>query len=109
MIDWENCGLADPGQELSGVLFEFWRGEQDRARELYREYPAVRRSGRVDRRGGFAVSVAQLGHITGVSCRAWLDPSEPEEERRRQIGRVAECVDEPLTLAVIDELLDAVA
>jgi hypothetical protein len=36
------------------------------------------------------------------------DPSEPEEERRRQVGRVAECVDEPLTLAVIDELLEAV-
>lgn len=108
VIDWENCGLADPGQELSGVLFEFWHGEQDRARELYREYRRCGGPGCVDRRGSFSMTVAQLGHITEISCRAWLDPSEPEEERRRQVGRVAECVDEPLTLAVIDELLEAV-
>ena len=23
VIDWDNCGLSDPGQELAGVLFEF--------------------------------------------------------------------------------------
>ena len=108
VIDWENCGLADPGQELSGVLFEFWRGEPDRARELYREYRRCGGPGRVDGRGSFSMTVAQLGHITEISCRAWLDPSKPEEERRRQVGRVAECVDEPLTLDVIDELLEAV-
>jgi Ser/Thr protein kinase RdoA (MazF antagonist) len=108
VIDWENCGLADPGQELSGVLFEFWGGEPDRARELYREYRRCGGPGRVDSRGSFSMTVAQLGHIAEISCRAWLDPSEPEEERRRQVGRVAECVDEPLTLAVIDELLEAV-
>ena len=44
VIDWENCGLADPGQELSGVLFEFWRGDPDRARALYREYRRSRRA-----------------------------------------------------------------
>ena len=54
------------------------------------------------------MTIAQLGHITEISCRAWLDPSESDEERRRQAGRVAECTDDPLTVAVIDAILDAV-
>ena len=107
MIDWENCGLADPGQELAGVVFEFWLGEPDRA-ERSIAGTAGRRPGARRPARDFSMTIAQLGHIPEMACRAWLDPSEPEEERRRQVGRVAECVDEPLTLAVIDELLEAV-
>jgi aminoglycoside phosphotransferase (APT) family kinase protein len=109
VIDWENCGLADPGQELSGVLFEFWGGDPDRARALYDEYRRSGGPGLVDHRGGFTMTIAQLGHITETACRAWLDPSETDEERRRQVGRVAECTDDPLTIAAIDAILDAVA
>ena len=108
VIDWENCGLADPGQELSGVLFEFWGRDPDRARALHREYRRSGGPGRVDRRGSFSMTIAQLNHITELSCRAWLDPSESDEERRRQAGRVAECTDDPLTVGVIDAILDAV-
>ena len=36
VIDWENCGLADPGQELSGVLFELATSRRGRA--LYEAY-----------------------------------------------------------------------
>ena len=108
VIDWENCGLADPGQELSGVLFEFWGGDPNRARALYREYLRSGGPGRVDRRGSFSMTIAQLGHIAEISCRGWLDPSESDEERRRQAGRVAECTDDPLTVGVIDAILDAV-
>ena len=108
VIDWENCGVADPGQELSGVLFEFWGRDPDRARALYREYRRSGGPGRVDRRGSFSMTIAQLGHITEISCRAWLDPSESDEERRRQAARVAESTDDPLTVGVIDAILDAV-
>jgi len=108
VIDWENCGLADPGQELGGVLFEFWGGDPDRARSLSREYRRSGGPGRVDRRGSFSMTIAQLGHITEISCRAWLRPSTSEDERRRQAGRVAESTDQPLTVAVIDAILDAV-
>jgi aminoglycoside phosphotransferase (APT) family kinase protein len=108
VIDWENCGLADPGQELSGVLFEFWGGDPDRARALYGAYRGSGGPGVVDHRGSFTMTIAQLGHITEISCRAWLDPSETDEERRRQVGRVAECTDDPLTVDVIDAILDAV-
>jgi Ser/Thr protein kinase RdoA (MazF antagonist) len=108
VIDWENCGLADPGQELACVLFEFWLGDPDRAGELYREYLRAGGPGRVDRRGTFSMAVAQLGHIAEISCRRWLDPARSDDERRRQAGRVAECTGEPLTLDIVDAILDAV-
>jgi hypothetical protein len=54
------------------------------------------------------MTIAQLGHILEAACRIWLNPGSTDDERRRQEGRVAESVDEPLTVAVIDELLEAV-
>jgi Phosphotransferase enzyme family len=109
VIDWENCGLAEPGQELAGVIFEFWLGDPDRARELYRAYRRAGGPGRVDRRGSFSMTVAQLGHITESACRIWLDPATSEGERIRQEARVGEATGDPLTVGVIDEILDAVA
>jgi Ser/Thr protein kinase RdoA (MazF antagonist) len=108
VIDWDNCGLADPGHELACALFEFGLGDPDRAGELYRQYIGAGGPGRVERRGSFSMAVAQLGHITQLSCRAWLDAARSEEERRRQVGRVAECTGEPLTLRIVDAILDAV-
>ena len=55
------------------------------------------------------MTIAQLGHINEISCLAWLDPAEPDEERARQASRFHESVEMPLTVAVIDELLEAVA
>jgi hypothetical protein len=55
------------------------------------------------------MTIAQLGHILEAACRIWLDPETADEERRRQMGRVAEFVGAPLTVAVIDELLAALA
>jgi hypothetical protein len=54
------------------------------------------------------MTIAQLGHILEAACLIWLDPQTTPEERVRQEARVAEAVDEALTVAVIDELLDAV-
>jgi Ser/Thr protein kinase RdoA (MazF antagonist) len=109
VIDWENCGLADPGQELAGVLFEFANGDAGRARELYRAYRHCGGPGRVQRRGDFSMTIAQLGHITELSCRRWLEPATSEQDRSHHAARVRESVEEPLTLEVIDELLDAVS
>jgi Ser/Thr protein kinase RdoA (MazF antagonist) len=108
VIDWDNCGLADPGQELSGVLFEFWGGDSDRARALYRAYRRAGGPGRVDRRGSFSMTIAQLGHIAEAACRIWLDPATSRAERDRQVGRVAEYTDDPLTVDMIDAIVDAV-
>jgi len=108
VIDWENCGLADPGQELSGVIYEFGYGDAGRACEVYRAYREAGGPGRVERRADFSMTIAQLGHITEAACQIWLDPASDEEERRRQEGRVAEVVEQPLTVEIIDELLDAI-
>jgi aminoglycoside phosphotransferase (APT) family kinase protein len=109
VIDWDNCGLADPGQELAGVLFEFGYGDADRARALYGEYRRCGGPGRIERRGDFSMTIAQLGHINEMSCLIWLDPAQPGEERARQASRFHESVEMPLTVAVIDELLEVVA
>ncbi len=108
VIDWENCGMADPGQEVAGVLFEFGYGDPDRARTLYREYRRGGGPGTVRTRSDFSMTIAQLGHITEAACRIWLDPATSADERRRQEGRIAEAVSQPLTIDVIDELLDAI-
>ena len=55
------------------------------------------------------MAIAQLGHITEISCRAWLDPKLDAGERDHQAARVREVVDDPLTRDVIDSLLDALA
>jgi hypothetical protein len=81
-----------------------WR----RAREVYRAYRSGGGPGTVRTRSHFSMTIAQLGHIAEMACRIWLDPTTPEDERRRQEARVAESIDQPLTVAVIDELLDAV-
>ncbi len=107
VIDWENCGLADPSQELAMVLFEFADGNPSRARSLHDAYVDAGGPGRVDRPGHFSMAIAQLGHIGEMACTTWLDPNEPEEERERAVTRAAEFTDLTLTRKAIDELLDA--
>jgi hypothetical protein len=109
VIDWENCGLADPGQEVAGVVFEFGYGDRDRASEVYRAYRLAGGPGTVATRADFSMTIAQLGHITEIACRIWLHPDTGEDEKRRQQARFAEGVTQPLTVGVIDELLGAVA
>jgi hypothetical protein len=106
VIDWENCGLADPGQEIAGVMFEFGYGNPDRTREVYRAYRRAGGPGTVQTRADFSMTIAQLGHITEIACRIWLESDD--EERVRQEARIAEAVDQPLTVDVIDGVLDAV-
>ena len=102
VIDWENCGLADPSQELALVLFEFALGSAERARTLYGSYLEGGGPGRIDRRGNFSMLIAQLGHIGEDACERWLDPSESAVERERQLVRAEEFVALPLTRRVID-------
>jgi Phosphotransferase enzyme family len=109
VIDWDNCGLADPSHEVGKALFEFAYRRLDRAATISAEYRRRGGPGRVTRRGDFSMTIAELGHINEMSCRSWLDPDDPPEERERQAARFRESVEQPLTVAVIDELLAAVA
>ena len=66
------------------MLFEFGCGDPDRARALYGEYRRCGGPGRIERRGDFSMTIAQLGHITEISCLAWLDPAD---RTRSELGR----------------------
>src|SRR4029079_7314597 len=89
VLDWENSGRADPGQEVAGVVFEL--GIRDRARggEVYRSYRGGGGPGTVRTRADFSMIIGQVCHILEIACRIWLDPDTTEAERRHQEGRVA--------------------
>jgi aminoglycoside phosphotransferase (APT) family kinase protein len=108
VIDWENCGLADPGGELALVLFEFGRDDPARARLLFEAYADGGGPGRVRRPADFSMPIAQLGHIGERWCRIWLDPGSSRAERDRAVAGVDEFLSESLTRALIDRLVDAV-
>jgi Ser/Thr protein kinase RdoA (MazF antagonist) len=109
VIDWENCSAADPSQELGMVLFEFGRDDDARARSLYRAYVDAGGPGRIDRPGNFSMAIAQIGHIAETDCERWLDPTFSAADRERSVARFAELTSSPLTRAVIDRLIDAIA
>jgi aminoglycoside phosphotransferase (APT) family kinase protein len=106
VIDWENCGLADPSQELALVAFEFGAGDLDRTAAVLGAYVRAGGPGRLDRRGRCSMVVAQLGHIGERHCRLWLDAATPAEQARAAAG-VEEFVTCRLTSAGVELLLAA--
>jgi aminoglycoside phosphotransferase (APT) family kinase protein len=109
VIDWENSGPADPSQELACVLFEFARTEAGRARALMAAYRDAGGPASVDRRGHFTMLIAQLGHITELAARDWLEPNPRSPDRADSVAWISEVFDEPHTRAVLDELLAVVS
>lgn len=108
IIDWENCGLADPGQELACVLFEFAGDDPARAKALYGSYLDHGGPGRVTGPGDFSMLIAQLGHIGETACRDWLEPNIRSPDRNESAAWFAELVDRPHHRAVLHAILDAV-
>jgi len=108
LIDWENCGLADPSMELAVVLWEFGRTDPERAHALSRAYVDAGGPGRVRRRSDFSMLIAQLGHIGTQACGDWLD-AQTDEDRRFAESWFGEFVDEPHTIEQIEMLFDAAA
>ena len=95
VIDWENCGLADPSQELALRAVRVRRRRPGRAARALRLLSDNGGPGRVDRPGHFSMLIAQLGHIGEIACRDWLEPNvavaRPQRERRvvRRVRRPA--------------------
>ena len=106
VIDWENSGPADPGQELGCVLFEFARTDPGRARALAGAY---RRAGQaaVNRRGHFSMLIAQLGHITEAAATDWLKPNPRSPQRADSAAWIGEVLDEPHTRDLLAAILAA--
>ena len=109
VIDWENCGLEEPGQELGVVLFDFTVGNPARSRRLHDAYVDAGGPGRLTGRGAFSMLIAQFGHFFESAAQEWLDPESFEEDRQHAISRFDELFATPLRLDHIDELLDAVS
>jgi thiamine kinase-like enzyme len=108
VIDWEDSGPADPNHELGCVLFEFGRSDPGRARDLMAAYRDAGGPATVSRRGHFSMLIAQLGHITELAARDWLQPNPRSPERADAVGWISEVLDEPHTREVLDTLLTAV-
>ncbi len=106
VIDWDNCGRADPSHELAMVLFEFGMGEPDRIASVYRAYLAAGGVGRVDGTGDFSMVIATLGHIGRRHGELWLDP---DADQARAVAGVEEFLgDRRLTMAGVTMILDTV-
>jgi aminoglycoside phosphotransferase (APT) family kinase protein len=108
VLDWENSGPGDPSQELGVALFEFGCREPARIRTLYDAYVAAGGPGRITRFADLTMLVAQIGHIGQQACERWLAPN-PGENRADLAEWVSEFVDDPVTLATLEEILAALA
>jgi Ser/Thr protein kinase RdoA (MazF antagonist) len=109
LLDWENAGAGDPVGELAQVVFEFGRTDPARAAALHAAYVDAGGPARLRSRADFGMVVAQLGHIMRMHLRAFLDPAGDDASRRHAVRGVDENAGEPLTLALVDAMLDAVS
>jgi Ser/Thr protein kinase RdoA (MazF antagonist) len=107
VIDFEDCGPADPNHELACMLVEFGGGDPARLRGIYDSYRDNGGPGRVTRRSDFSMLIAQLGHICEIGCRDWLDPTARSTDREHSAARFAEFVERPHTRASLEFILDA--
>ena len=105
VIDWDNSGPADPRHELGCVLFEFARSDAGRARELLAAYREAGGPAVVEGRGHFTMLIAQLGHITELAARDWLEPNPRSPRREDAEAWISEVFDDPHTRAVLARLL----
>lgn len=109
VIDWENCGLEDPAQELPMVLLDFAGGDGDRAAALYGSYLDAGGPGRVNGRGSFTMVIAQFGHFWESAVQAYVAPGATPVVRAHSIERITELVRTSLRVQHLDEMLDHLA
>jgi Ser/Thr protein kinase RdoA (MazF antagonist) len=106
VLDWENSGPGDPAGELGVVLFEFGQGDPDRMRELFASYVDAGGPARLRMPGDLTMLIAQTGHIARTGCERWLKATT-DEDRADNAAWVGEFLDEPVTVATVDAILDA--
>ncbi|MEX0667608.1 MAG: phosphotransferase [Acidimicrobiia bacterium] len=86
VIDWENCGLEDPSQELAVVMFDFTVGNPARSRRLHDAYVGAGGPGRLTGRAAFSMLIAQFGISTSRRRRNGSTPYPP---RRTELTPLA--------------------
>lgn len=108
VIDWENCGLADPAQELPMVMIDFGWNDQQRIAQLYSSYLDAGGSARVSGYGAFTMLIAQFGHFWELAITNYFAAKVPEE-KAHNLDRIAELLNEPLRIMHLEEMLDTIA
>ncbi len=106
VLDWENSGPGDPAGELGVVLFEFGLGDPDRMRDLFASYVEAGGPARLRTPGDLTMLIAQAGHIAQIGCERWLKATT-DEARADNAAWVGEFLDEPVTVATVEAILDA--
>ena len=109
VIDWQDCGPADPGDELACSLVEFGAGQPARIAAIYWSYLESGGPGRVGEPGDFSMLISQLGHICRISCLDWLDPDARGTDQEHSAERFAEFVERPHTREGLQLVLDSLA
>ena len=109
VIDWENTGAADPAQELGLVLYEFGGADSERVRTIYRAYIDAGGPFRITEATDFWMLAAQLMHITERAVGLWTAPDATDDQRRHYASLFGEYAERPLTLALVDSMLAAIA
>jgi len=107
VIDWENCGLADPAQELPMAMIDFASGDHRRSMQLYASYVAAGGPARVSGYGSFTMVIAQFGHFWEAAITAYL-AADALEDKAHNLDRIAELLNPPLRVVQLEEMLDAV-
>jgi Ser/Thr protein kinase RdoA (MazF antagonist) len=107
VIDWDNCGPADPTQELGVLLYEFGYPDVERCRALVGAYQAAGGPGRMREASDFTMLVAQFGHFWELAATGWLDPESSSEDLHRAQARADELLDRPLSVSTLERLLAA--
>jgi Ser/Thr protein kinase RdoA (MazF antagonist) len=106
VLDWENSGPGDPAGELGVVLFEFGQGDPDRMGELLTSYADAGGPARLQSTGDLTMLIAQSGHIARTGCERWL-AATTDEDRADNEAWVDEFLNQPVTVATVEAILDA--
>jgi Ser/Thr protein kinase RdoA (MazF antagonist) len=108
VIDWENCGLADPAQELPMTMIDYAFGDQHRIAELYLSYLEAGGPARVRGYGSFTMVIAQFGHFWESAITAYLS-TNVTEDKAHNLDRIAELLSPQLRVTHLEEMLDTIA
>ena len=109
VLDWENCGPAEPARELATVICDLATElSPDAAQVGYAAYLASEGPERLDSVGDFAMAAAAQGHLLQFYSRRALDAGESAENKTRSAKRLHDMLSQPLTLAWAGYLLDLI-
>jgi Ser/Thr protein kinase RdoA (MazF antagonist) len=107
VLDWENCGPAEPAWELATVICDLAADvSTDAARDGYAAYLAAGGPARLGSLADFAMAAAAQGHLLQFYSRRALGAGESAENHARSAKRLHDMLSQPLTMTWAGYLLD---